>query len=96
MATEETKKKAKMKTIISAPSRQQGIIVTDIDESNCSYAAIAKKLKDNVDLEAIGVRIGEIIRTKTRAISLSVGKVAERALAAEKLKATVDTVLSQQ
>jgi hypothetical protein len=36
MATEETKKKAKIKTKISTPSRHQGIIITDTDETNCS------------------------------------------------------------
>jgi hypothetical protein len=65
----------------------------DTDESNCSYANIAKKLKYNVDLEAIGVRVGEIRRTKFGAISLSIGIGAEGALAAENLKSTVDDIL---
>lgn len=51
------------------------------------------KLKKDIDLDTLGVKITEMRHTKSGAVSMADGKGAETALAAEKLKVAVEAIL---
>lgn len=50
-------------------------------------------MKENIDLDSLGVKVNELRQMKRGAISMSVGKGVEGAKAAEKLKTAVEAVL---
>lgn len=54
---------------------------------------MTRKLKKDIDLDTLGVKIMEMRHTKSGAVSMADGKGAEAALAAEKLKIAVEAVL---
>lgn len=53
-------------------------------------------MKNEIDLAALGITVIQLRHTKTRSISLAVGKDEEAALAAEKLKVAVEAVFGSE
>ncbi|XP_050426594.1 uncharacterized protein LOC126836913 [Adelges cooleyi] len=75
-----------------APPRPQGIVISRADGGG-SYADIARKLKDNIDLNALGVSIQAVRKTKEGHLAITVGKGADASQAALKLKAAAQDLL---
>lgn len=82
------RKKAKMKKKSLLPTRQQGVVISGAG-SVSSYAEVTRKLKDGVDLDSLGVKVTEMKYMRSGAITMTVGKGAEAALAADKLRVAV-------
>lgn len=93
---EKDKKKAKMKSKKKkrAPrltwNGTQGVV---IQSDGTSYAEVAKRIKEDVDLESIGVKITSVQQASSGGIILNVGKGAEAAVAAARLQAAVEGVV---
>lgn len=60
--------------------------------SKTSYTEVAKKLKDGVDLDSLGVKVTELKYVTCGAITTTVGRGAEGALPADKLRVAVEAV----
>jgi len=87
---ERKKKKTKMKPGNKAPSH--GVIISK-GKGVGTYADMVKKLKEEIDLEKIGVQIKSMKRTKEDGIFMLVGKGAKAAKDVEKLKRAAEDVL---
>ncbi|CAI6353237.1 unnamed protein product [Macrosiphum euphorbiae] len=91
---ERKKKKSKMKPgnkkTHVAPS--QGVTISK-GKGASTYANMVKKLKDEIDLETIGVEIKSMKRTKEDGIFMFVGKGTKAAEDVKKLKREVENVL---
>lgn len=86
-------KKTQKKKVQRVPlSRQQGIVISRSDPVKASYSEVTKKLKENIDLDSIGVGITEIRKTRSGGVSMRVGKGKQGACAAEKLRVIVKAV----
>lgn len=75
------------------PARNQGVLISATDSEKLSYTEMCKKLKSDVDLEALGVKVTEMRRTKSGAVALAIGKGKSGAQASEKLRVAVEVVL---
>ncbi|CAI6374454.1 unnamed protein product [Macrosiphum euphorbiae] len=91
---ERKKKKSKMKpgnkNTHVAPS--QGVTISK-GKGASTYADMVKKLKDEIDLETIGVEIKSVKRTKEDGIFMFVGKGTKAAEDVKKLKREIENVL---
>lgn len=85
-------KKGKKKAV--PQRRPQVIVISGSGPGNgANYAKITKKLKDGMDLDALGVKVIEMRRTQHGAITMTVGKEEQGTLEAEKLRVAVRVVL---
>lgn len=75
------------------PARDQGLVISGIDPQKVSFADMAKKLKNEVNLDTLGVKITAMWKTKSGAMALFVGRGEDRAMAADKLRVAVEVVL---
>lgn len=86
------KKKVKAKRRRVPPARNQGIVISGNDPVRASYAEITKKLKANIDLDAVGVEIKAIRKMKAGVVSMSVGRGQQGGEAAKKLRVAIEVV----
>lgn len=75
---EKKDKKAKNNVKRKLPqSRQQGIVIPEPGNDKSSYVKVAKKLKEGIDMDKLGVKFTQLEHTKNGAISMTVGRGAE-------------------
>lgn len=74
-------------------SRQQRVVIPGSSSEMSSYVEVMRKLKHGINIEELGVNVTRLTHTKSGCILMAVGRGAESALAAEKLKVAVEAVL---
>lgn len=67
----------------------QGVVITGTDSEKVSYVEMAKKLRDGIDLDTLGVKVTGMRKTKSGAMAFTVGIGEDGALAVDKLRVTV-------